>query len=102
MEVTLSTGRKFNIEALNVTQTVEAVRLTRSIPKAEAGSFETMRYLVRSQRDVINWALGNAGAYPDVAEKITGTMRLDEMTEILRHIQSLTMLAQGSASRLVQ
>jgi hypothetical protein len=34
MEITLSTGRKFNIEALTVTQSIEAVRLTRSFPEA--------------------------------------------------------------------
>jgi hypothetical protein len=61
----------------------------------------TLQYLVRSQRDVIGWALGNACADPDVAEKITGSMRLDEMVEILGHIQNLTILIHGNTSQRV-
>lgn len=102
MEVTLSTRRTFNIEGLTVTQTLEAVRLSRSIPKAESESLEVLSYLVRIQRDVIGWALGNAGADPATIEQITGSMRLDEMTEILSHIQALTVLTQASESKRIQ
>ena len=101
MQVTLSTGRTFNIEALTAVQSLEAVRLVRSTPKPQVGNYDSIATALRGQRNIINWALGNAGADPDVAEIITGRMRLDEMVEIIGHIQSLTLLANSVSSETI-